>query len=86
MDAQIGFADALRRASLMTLAKPLEFHGWICQETLCGRISVTFLNEVTGEVVPLAQPWRASLHNSNSVSGDALFGVCSTIQRVRSTQ
>ena len=35
-----GFPDDVGQA--------LAFHGWICQETLCGRISVTFLNEVTG--------------------------------------
>ena len=42
MDAQIGFADALRRGFPRTVARYHEFRGRICQETLCDRISVTF--------------------------------------------
>ena len=36
MDTQIGFADALRRVFPTTVAKgatPLEFRGWVRQET-----------------------------------------------------
>ena len=42
MDAQIGFADALRRIFPTALASYLQFRGWVCRETLCGRSSVTF--------------------------------------------
>ena len=32
MDAQIGFADALRRVFPRTMASYLELRGWVCQE------------------------------------------------------
>ena len=35
MDAQIGFADALRRVFPTMVASYLECGGWICRETLC---------------------------------------------------
>ena len=41
-NAQNRFADALRRVLPTTLASHLAFRGWICQETLCDRSSVTF--------------------------------------------
>ena len=41
-DAQIGSADALRRIFPTALASYLQFRGWIRQETLCDRSSVTF--------------------------------------------
>ena len=40
-DAQIGFADTLRRIFPTALASYLQFRGWICRETLRGRSSVT---------------------------------------------
>ena len=40
-NAQIGFADALRRIFPTELAS-FQFRGWISQETLCDRSSVTF--------------------------------------------
>ena len=39
---RIGFADALQRVFLTTVASYLQFRGWICPETLCDRSSVTF--------------------------------------------
>ena len=42
MDAQIGFAGASRRIFPTALASYLQFCGWIRQETLCDRSSVTF--------------------------------------------
>ena len=42
MDAQIGFADALWRVFPTTVSSHLQFRGWIFQETLCDRSSVTF--------------------------------------------
>ena len=55
MDSQIGndnlptrFAEPLRRFSQATLSSHLQFHSWIRLETLCDRISVTFLSEATG--------------------------------------
>ena len=42
MDALIGFADALQRIFPTTVASYLTFHGWIRQETLRNRSSVTF--------------------------------------------
>ena len=42
MDAQIGFADALRWILPTRLTRYVVFHGWIRQETLCDRSSVTF--------------------------------------------
>ena len=42
MDAPIGFADALRWIFPPVLARYVVFHGWIRQETLCDRSSVTF--------------------------------------------
>ena len=42
MDAQIGFADALRRVFPTMVASYLPFRGWIRREILCGRSSVTF--------------------------------------------
>ena len=41
-DAPIGFADALRWIFPPVLARYVVFHGWIRQETLCDRSSVTF--------------------------------------------
>ena len=41
-DAQIGFADTLRRIFLTALANYLQFRDWIRQETLLDRSSVTF--------------------------------------------
>ena len=41
-NAQIGSADALRRIFPTALASYLQFRGWIRQETLCDRSSVTF--------------------------------------------
>ena len=38
----IGLADALQRVFLTTVVSYLQFRGWICQETLCDRSSVTF--------------------------------------------
>ena len=43
MDVQIGFADALRWFLPTTLASYLQFRGWIRQDTLCDRSSVTFV-------------------------------------------
>ena len=43
MDAQIGFVDALQRVFPTTAAKFLAFSGWIRQETLCDRMSTTFV-------------------------------------------
>ena len=42
MDGQIGFVDALQRVFPMTVSSYLQFRGWICQETLWDRSSVTF--------------------------------------------
>ena len=42
MDAQIMSAKALQRVFPTTVASYLQFRGWICQETLCDRSSVTF--------------------------------------------
>ena len=42
MDAQIGFSDAFQRVFPTTVARVLECRGWICEETLCDRSSVTF--------------------------------------------
>ena len=42
MDALIGFGDALRRLLPTTVVSYLPFRGWICQETFCNGISVTF--------------------------------------------
>ena len=66
---QIGFADALRWIFPPVLARYVVFHGWIRQETLCDRSSVTFdlrqcalgqvaqvVEEQEVEVVQLAQP------------------------------
>ena len=39
----IGFADALRRVFPTTVASYLAFRGWIRQETLCDRMSITFV-------------------------------------------
>ena len=39
---KIRFSDALRRVLPTRLTSYLEFGGWICQETLCDRSSVTF--------------------------------------------
>ena len=39
----IGFADALQGVFLTTVASYLPFRGWIGQETLCDRSSVTFV-------------------------------------------
>ena len=38
---QIWFADALRRIFPTALASYLQFRGWICRETLCGRSLIT---------------------------------------------
>ena len=49
MDSQIGFADTLRRIFPTALASYLQFRGWICRETLCGRSSVTiYLRQCAG--------------------------------------
>ena len=42
MDAQIRFADVLRRVFPTTVASYLEFRGWIHQENLRNGISATF--------------------------------------------
>ena len=42
MDAQIGFADALRRVFPTMVASYLESRCWIDQEILCDRMSVIF--------------------------------------------
>ena len=42
MDAQIGFSDALRWVFPTMVPSYLQCRGWICQETLCDRSSVTF--------------------------------------------
>ena len=39
---QISSTDAVQRASPTTVSRYLQFRGWICQETLCDRSSVTF--------------------------------------------
>ena len=39
---QISSTDALRRVLPTTVSSYLQFRGWICQETLCDRSSVTF--------------------------------------------
>ena len=41
----------MRCGGLPSLAKPLEFHGWICRKTLCGRMPATFLNK-SGDSLP----------------------------------
>ena len=41
MDTQIGFADAMQRVFPTTVAS-FQFRGWIRQETLYDRCSVTF--------------------------------------------
>ena len=47
MDAQIGFADALRRIFPTALASS-PISRWVRHETLHDRMSVTFLREATG--------------------------------------
>ena len=42
MDTEIGFADALQRVFPTTVSSYLPLRGWICQEALCDRSSVTF--------------------------------------------
>ena len=42
MDARIGFAHAWRRVFPKAVERCLEFRGWIRQEILYGRSSVTF--------------------------------------------
>ena len=42
-NAQIGFADALRRFFLTNLTSYLESRCWIDQEILCDRMSVIFV-------------------------------------------
>ena len=42
LDLQTGLADGLRRIFPTGLASYLQFRGWIHQETLCNRSSVTF--------------------------------------------
>ena len=48
MDAQIGFADALRRVFPTMVASYLPFRGWIRRKTLSDPILLTFLSEATG--------------------------------------
>jgi hypothetical protein len=43
MDAIIKSADALQRVFPNTVASYLAFRGWIYQETLCSRMSITFV-------------------------------------------
>ena len=51
MDAQIGFADALRRIFPTALASYLQFRGWIRRETLSDQMLLTFLSEATGGAI-----------------------------------
>ena len=48
MDAQIGFADGLRRVFPTMVASYLPFRGWIRRETLSDQMLLTFLSEATG--------------------------------------
>jgi hypothetical protein len=43
MDAQIGFAKALRRVFPTMVASYLEFRGWIHQDARCNGLSVAVL-------------------------------------------
>ena len=57
MDAQIGFAKALRWFLPTTLASYLQFRGWIRQDTLCDRSSVTFiLRQCAAGLIVVYQP------------------------------
>ena len=42
-NAQVRFADALRRVFPTALASYLQFRGWIRQETLCDQSSAIFI-------------------------------------------
>ena len=52
IDAQIGFADALREIFLTALARYLPFRAWIRQETLYNPGSVTFDLRQCGQLPP----------------------------------
>ena len=63
---QISSTDAVQRASPTTVSSYPQFRGWICQETLCARSSVTF------EAMRGLSPWvgeRQSVGEGGGLAG-----------------
>ena len=57
---QISSTDALQRVFPTTVSSYLQFRGWICQETLCDRSSVTFDLRQQGQRVGLGHDLSGS--------------------------